>query len=226
MSDLSHLHHEDAPIEEVENVLDQALQAQFDTQLKAKWARQLEEDHDVVRALVVPPRKQPYRLWAIGLGIAAGLALAVILFFAPGENQNLSLQELALQHLNQTEILYTNSTKGESDSLKNKIKAIQAFNATQYAKAFEYYSQLPHPQQEDLYYMGLAALLSQQYPEAVAHLGALASQDSPFNEEVNWYVSMAYILNAQPEAARKQLRQIHASEWNYDMAQSWLNQMD
>ena len=210
--------------DEVDNILGAAIEAKFDKELRTKWENKLREKHGVSKGgKVISLKTRRTRLYYIA-GIAASICLLILALniFSPANPQS-----LASAYVEETEFFDPRSKKGEMDDEQNRVLAIEAFNAGDYAKSSHHFSLLENKTEDDLYYNATASMLSNQLEEAITNFKVIsANKDSKLKQESNWYLAVSYILNDQETEAKEILTQFTTSDWNFDKAQELLKTME
>lgn len=169
-------------------ILEAAHRAELKTALADKIASQ-------------PKARNIRPLW-IGLGIAAAIAILILIFnpFAPHP----STQQLAMSHL---EPFPVQQIRGEPSQ---SAPAIQLYQTGQYLEAVQAFSTLDLSK-PDLALMYASALLQvKAYKQAIEVLKAI---DNPgaFSDIYSWNLALAYVLDRQYPQAQLLLKEISSS---------------
>lgn len=72
----------------------------------------------------------------------------------------------------------------------------------------------------------LSYLYIQEYERSIEDLGSLKQDTTIYNDEINWYYSLALILNGDIEKAKKSLTRIGTNGWNFSKAQVLLKSLE
>ncbi len=208
---------------EEDQILEDVIKMKHDEALKTKWRGVLSNKYDITRNENNSNKTIKFsNTLKIILATAACISiLLTIQFFGASSNPS----DLAQQYLNEQEILHPGASKGFEKRDENRTLAIQAFNNGDYDKSSKYFQSIETINDEDLYYEGLAFLLNSKYTQAIQKLETIESNER-FKQELNWYLSLAYILDKQNEKAEKQLKQISSTDWNYLHAQELLKTLN
>lgn len=212
------------PEKEQDSILEEVIKEKLDNDLKGKWQTILERDYGIAPNEVMRKKATSIRNLKIVLATAASIILLIAIQFFSTTSPD--LQEMAQQYLSDQEILHPGTSKGSVTENETRISAIQSFNSKDYAKASKYYQNLEEPNEEDLYYHGLALLLKNKYPEAIKQFEQSRAIGNRFGQELNWYQSLAYLLDNQNKEAKILLTQIGKTDWNHQQAQQLLKQLD
>ncbi len=112
--------------------------------------------------------------------------------------------------------------KGESNTSENRRTAIRSFNAQNWSEAIRQFNALSTQDAESVYYSGMAMFYSKDYNSAITTFNNELLNDSVFDEEVRWYLGLAYILANQEEQGKQILKAIKYGEWNYEYSKELL----
>lgn len=201
---------------EEEKIIEEMIEAKFDKANRKEWVKRLKQDFHVERT-VGNAKISTFSMTRI-LSIAASIALFIIalVFFT---QTNKSTQELAASYIQTSKLYHPGSLKGIADSEKNRNQAIKYFNLKDYSRAIPFFEKIEQPTEEDIYFIGLAHLLREDFSSAIAKFKTLSENTSSFKEEANWYLSLSLLLNKQEKEAIDVLLKIHPSHWNFENAQ-------
>ncbi|GAA4278633.1 tetratricopeptide repeat protein [Aquimarina mytili] len=211
--------------EEEDQIFEEVLKRKHDEDLRTKWQKMLSNDYGITRnSINLKRKKDTSKYIKVVLAAAACIALIVTLqLFTSVESDP---YVIAQQYLNDQEILHPGASKGITDENHNRILAIQAFNTKQYSLSIKYFQSIKAETKEDKYYHGLAFLLNDQYIEAIQLFEMINSNKGPFRQEINWYQSLAYVLNKENTKAGILLKRIKNSDWNHIKAQELLKNIN
>ncbi|BFP42459.1 hypothetical protein FGF1_33040 [Flavobacteriaceae bacterium GF1] len=191
-----------------------------DEELRDELSQTLDERYGVKKT---PEKGFVLRYIRPILATAASLALLVTLYMV---NQNdVSPHALATQYLDSQILQHPGGFKGIAKSDLNKTLGIRAFNNGDFEKAILQFERIASPNEEDIHYLGLAYLKNGQYQKAIEQLKNGTSETSRFQEEANWFLSLAYVLDGEDKAARYRLGQIEKGEWQFDEAQELMEKL-
>lgn len=205
---------------EWDSIFEGLLKEKNDEDLKYRWSTLLDFHHDIQRN---KEEKETgifhfQNLKILLVAACISLLIAIPFFSNSAEDP----QTMALQYLNDQEILHPGISKGTATENKTRILAIQSFNSKNYETAIGYYQNLETINTEDKYYYGLALLKNEKYIEALQQFESSAADSDRFQQELNWYQSLAYLLAGDSEKAEEVLQRIRPDEWNYEKAHSLL----
>ncbi|SHI80643.1 tetratricopeptide repeat protein [Aquimarina spongiae] len=209
--------------DEEDKILGQILKEKHDADLKVKWKTKLENEYGITRNKHISKNKNRNTFIKILLATAACIAVVVTIQLAGSSAVDVSL--IAQNYLDEQEILHPGTSKGVSKEEVFRTLAIQSFNQKEYKQSSGYYQSLTNPDQEDLYYHGLALLLSKDYENALQKFEENKQTGDKYAQEINWYQSLTFLLLKQIDAAEDQLEQINPDDWNYEKAQKLLEQL-
>ncbi len=117
----------------------------------------------------------------------------------------------------------------EHDSLQVLQKAMEAYDAGQYARAsrlLEAYLKDNNDSAARLF-LGVCYLLDQRPEQAISTLATAAqSQEVPVQEAALWYLALAYLENNQPVMAKQILEAISVESIYREEAKALLEKMD
>ena len=145
------------------------------------------------------------------------------LFLFTGVFSSTSSDDLyATYHQPYTMILADRSANLDQQHIEHKISgAILAYNQEQYANAALQFEKLHQTFPEKAiyqFYQAQSLLANQQAADAIPLFQNL-TQDSILREQINWYLSLAYVQNKDGESAKTQLQLIQKGELRYEEAQ-------
>ena len=210
--------------DEIDAILGHAIQAKFDAELKLDLKKSLKQDYGVNRGnqrIELKERNGRSRLFYLA-AIAASLAILVLAWNVLFTSSPGDVQELALVYLTTSEIYHGGALKGNTDAEDARMQAIRSFNAGEYAQAEQYFSGIGEKTEEDVFYSGISSLYNKKYKDAIAKLESLAGSESRYQEEANWYLAVAYILDGVLAAAKDLLSKMEPSSWNHDKTRKLL----
>lgn len=192
----------------------------FDEAQKKEWNARLSEQYGIRRN---PPKRKLRSLIYIG-ALAAAVALFLLayphLFSQPsGLEQQL---ELALAEPFPNYL----TRKGEVEQTEAlRLQMAEAYNAKKYEQTIIIGQQLLEsstPITEDFFFLGLSHLYQNDYSTAVEVLDSarLASErDGRFQEEIDWFLALAYVKNKDYVNGKELLNKIvNEGQWNEEQA--------
>ncbi|MCO6490409.1 MAG: hypothetical protein J5I98_18485 [Phaeodactylibacter sp.] len=213
--------------DKIDDILGNAIRAKFDAELRLDLEKSLRQDYNLTRGsqrIELKEKRGNRRLFFLA-AIAASLALFILAWIviqpSPG-----NAQELASAYLTTSEIYHGGALKGNAGNEEARTQAIRSFNAGEYAQAEQYFSGIGNKTEEDLFYSGMSSLYLKEYKGAIAKLESLAGSESRFQEEANWYLAIAYILDGDLATARELLSKMEPSGWNHDKARKLLEALE
>ena len=209
---------------EEDQIFEELLKEKFDQDLKTQWKNTLQDEYGITRNQFKIKRSSSKYI-RILLATAACISLIVLIQFLTNTS-SISAYELAQEYIENQEILHPGASKGMVEGIENKSLAIEAFNTQQYSVAAGYFDKIQIPTEEDNYYHGLALLLDKRYKKAINMFQKGSKESERYKQEINWYLSIAYLLNKENEKAKTQLEYIQSSDWNYQQAQELLKQLE
>jgi Flp pilus assembly protein TadD len=124
--------------------------------------------------------------------------------------------------------------KGEAESTETlRLEMAEAYNAKKYEQAINLGNQLvqtSNQQIDDLFFLGLSHLYQGELSSAISFL-ELARQsgekDGRFQEEIDWYLAIAYLKNEDWAFAKSLLVKIAEKEqWNEATARTLLKKLE
>ena len=217
---------DDLSQEEVDMILEDAIQAKFDAELKQELKKKLARQYGLPKKQKTIDRKIKRRQLLYFLAAAAaGVALLILslpLFSPSSENA----RQLASSYLTGSEITHSGTLKGDSGNPDTRLEAIRAFNSRNYDKAIYYFSLIEDKTQEDLFYSGVASLYQEKYYEAIEKLRPLSQTTSNYQTEAMWYLALAHILNGEEALAKEVLLKMEDETWNQDKTRKLLRAIE
>lgn len=222
---LKRLLNPDISEKEQDAILGEVIKEKLDEDLKGKWQTILDRDYGIPSSKTIEGKKAlSSRNLKILLAAAACIGLIITIQFF--DTTPTDARMLAQNYLSEQEILHPGASKGPVDEDRTRTLAIRSFNSKNYGKAAQYFQNLETANEEDRYYYGLALLLKNKYPEAIRQFEQSRAAGNRFGEELNWYQSLAHLLNKQNEEAKIRLLQIGNTDWHYQQAQQLLERLD
>lgn len=216
---------------ENEQMTARLLQAKFERETRDKWATMLVEEHRLHRKPQIR-RTSRYRY----LAIAASLVFLLVvgqLFYS--SNRTLNAVELAdtyLQNSKMTEFGGILRAGAAEDVPQWRKEANTAYAQDKYEEAARITQQIvatTAAEPQDFLLLGLSRLYMGDDVAAIDVLkaGQMSSQIfNTYQDEMNWFLSIAYLKAQQPEMARPILEQIvKEKRWNHTTAKEMLENL-
>ena len=213
--------------------LEKMINARFDREKKAAWADKLAKEHGVVRKSS-DAAYRPLKVRSLFATLSAVAAVALLLIIAiPMLTPPTSL-EMADNYLTNEKLAYSAKRKNIEDLANQRSAAGEAYELNDYSEAIELWEEIINTSNQanagDHFFLGLSYLHNEQPELAVESLlkaGPLSEQeDNSYTQDINWFLSLAYVKAGQLEQARNQLESIQANEWNYELAQKILKRLE
>ena len=213
------------------------VRAKLDQDKRQKWKNTLEEQYQVKRTS--SPKKNKRRIsflrWRNIAAIFLIVSMAVVFYLlqqTPVETQA-SVATMAMNEL--IDDKYFDKTKDNRGlNLNAEIleeEARKAYNENRYEDArigFEQVIAKSPDHSSSHLFLALSLLHLKDYPRAINELQSLRSQ-SPhlLQDETDWFIALAFILNKQPELAKKELKNIvKTKSWKTAKAAKFLQKME
>ena len=211
--------------EDREDALKKAVRAQLDKEFRSELEADLNKEHGITRSH--PPTKArvlPFSIKALSIAASFIILIGAALWLIPFNSS--SVEMLANKYI-QEPFLHPGMTKGASDANDNRRLAIESFNAQNYASAIKFYQMLGENQStEDKFYLGLSLLKTSQSDKSCSIFQGLSDQNSGYQEEVRWYLSLCLLLSNRSEDAKAVLDSFQSGDWKYSEAQRLLRKLD
>lgn len=222
---------------EMDAITGELIQGKFNQERRDAWKTKLANQHNIERTTVttaatLPKKKGKMRVLYLASAIAAAILLAVIalpLLQSSGSSTDM----LAMEYLEEPFPNNLIKKDGNASASELRLRATEAYSAEEYVTAAERYQQLIATgdiQVDDYLYLGLSELYTEQFAASVQHLEAaqpLATQSKNFEQEVDWFLSLAYLRNEQNNKAKTLLQKIVESKsWRNQQASALLEQLN
>jgi len=206
---------------EEDHLFSSILQQKFDQELKEEWAKKLSKDFGISKTAGDQSDKKwnIRKLFLISTGIAASI-LFLTLWQFNFSNQTMQSHELALMELDE-KLIHPGNTKGDISNALVKQQAIQSFNNEDFIGAISYFEQLTSPAADDQYYLGMSYLYNKQYDKSITIFEKIPA-GSIVDQEVKWYLCIAYVLNGNDQLAKDKLSNFEEKEWKATQAKKLL----
>ena len=169
-------------------------------ELKNRFGNQTNEE-----AIV---RELPRRSRLISLNRVAAAAMMLIIPIAGLLYWNASSGERLYQSYYDGFELEGGQLRGSNDAVKldaNYSKAIDFYNAKEYANSLTYFEAYLGENREDAkatFLAGIAYLEEGNYPNAIDYLSTARFNDEQYYEEASWFLALAYVKNDNKIDAR------------------------
>lgn len=209
-----------------EQVVKETVRAILKEQQKEKWSEALARDYGIEKKKTTSVSKGKYVKLFTAFAVAASILLAIVFgpkFYSSNENT----QELAFAYLIENPIEHPGVEKGTAaENQKKRQLAIASYDARQYDKAIEYFSEIPNKNTEDQFFLAIANLNAKKYPEAIILFQAVSTQTEVYNQEIAWFLGLSHLLNENTSEASSILSKINPGDWKYNEAQKLLGRME
>lgn len=218
-------------LSEVETKLytQQILTEGFDEIYRSKWKQTLSEEYGMPTSNAEFSKKNKRQLRVRFLAIAASILFLCVAGPFSYQLMQASQEVLLAEYLSE-KMPCLNTTKGGGKAInKQQITASQAYKDGQYAVAISAYQALMTEGEDtifDRFFFGLSYLYNDQPKQAILILEEVRqSSDTLFEEELPWFLSLAYLKAGAMGTAKKSLEAIGEREWKYEEAQLLLSSM-
>ena len=217
MSKLADLLQNTSNQEDKEQLLMQGIRAVLKEEHKKELENKLSEEYNVAKQR---PKETKIRRLFPKIAAVAAVILLLFFFVRPDFGIENDSHSLAEQYVNEDQTLHPGVSKGiTNESTTLQSSAIQQFNSGDFVSAAQSFSQLADVNDENKFYMALSQLKSGQHEQALQSFQEMDELDTVFDEEINWYLSLAYALNDDTGKALEQLREIKKDDWKFTEAQ-------
>lgn len=205
--------------EEKELVVKKALRQVIHVDQRKEWERILADRYGVEKK--EKKEVNSTRLyWLKAVSVAASLA-ALIFIGNQYLNQSQTIQVLAQEYLVAVPVHHPGLIKGMSQhDEQNRQIAISLFDSQKYAGAIDKFNEITDQSYQDQFYLGLSYMYFGEMESAIPLFVELENKTSQYREEINWFLSLAYILNEDQKNAKKQLKKIKSGDWNYQKSKT------
>lgn len=206
-----------------EAVLKEALRKVIHEEQKTIWEAKLKEEYNVSKTNTTPSRTINWFKWS-----AVAASIMVLLYIGNDMMiQKQSAQTLAQGYLESEPLHHPGAIKGVSDQdQQNRLLAISLFDSKKYQEAIDKFNLIDQIDDQDTFYLGLSYLYTNQVDSAIPYFNALENNTTIYREEINWFLSVAYILNNNSAMAKSRLVKIENGEWNYQKAKKLLKNLE
>lgn len=209
--------------EELDDFSGKFLKAKFDHDRKKRWSKALKNKHDVERLATTQKGKGGVRRLYFLLPIMAAAAIALLVVFNPGifSLESNTPGQLAEAYMEDSFLASQEITKGTEDIEQAKLKAHTFYNNKKFSEAIQQFEILPDSVQSDKvtqFFLGMSYLYNEEYADAVSSFeqAQTIANDSRFEQELQWYLSIAYIKAGDRIKAEILLQKIIDKQgWNH-----------
>ncbi len=220
--------------QELDTITRDLLKGKFNEERRNSWKSKLAAQHDVERTssatTIEMKPKDRGRLRPLYIISAIAATIALLLVVLPlFQSSGTSPQQLAMEYLEKP--FPHNAVRGDEVST-TRLRATEAYNEQNFGAAMQQYNTLIASEEAevgDYFYLGLSELYTEQYPLAVQHLEqaqALAASGKEFQQEIDWYLSLAYLQAEHTAKAKTLLQQIvNNKQWKQADAIKLLEQI-
>lgn len=200
------------------------MKKQFDQELKEKWAKQLKTDYG--GSAPTPEIKQKTLIRKL-LPFVGSIAACLFLFFVyqnSVQSEMLNPETAFLEEFNNP-IIHPGITKGLTEDNQARQTGIAQFNKQNFKDAALSFSQIEVENTEDQFYQAMSFFYLKKSERAIPIFEQLLTKDSNFNEEINWFLSLAYVNKGDSASAKKKLLGIQETEWKFKEARQLLESL-
>lgn len=212
--------------QELEEVTGQLLRAKFGNEARQRWALQLKKEYGIERK----PAGRPKKLYWMSAVAAAALLLAILWPAFQGilrPTYEKTAQAYLAERFPAREI-----RKGTQEMEVARLEAADAYIREDYQQAIALRKAAAGSSaanSSDHFYLGLCYLyLKEAQPKlAIQHLQKAREMDKgQLQQEIDWFLGLAYIQNGEPDKAREALQEIVRDKgWNAEKAEKLLREM-
>lgn len=218
--------------EEKDKLYGPLIRAKARNDLRDRWSNKLADQHNVHRQenTTVPGRSRRINLLMIIATAAA--AIAFLLIARPfGDKRTPDALALSKQYLEADPFPSTISRKSSVEEENEQIRQqmASAYSRRQYEQAIRLGEQLKSRTETDTwdnFYLSLSYLYNDQASVAITSLLETRDQslagNHEFEQEIRWFLALAYLQNQQELLARELLVQIRSGDWKYQEARQLL----
>lgn len=201
---------------DTEGIEKKMIDAISERELKQKWAKMLAaEGIERSSADTTPVRKisgnRSIIIWRYAAGIAASFLFVAVMWQLVGSFSKTS-SELADEFLQTNRFESPSVRMGTNEDTKNWEEAKNAYRDAQFEKAIAALEAIPHPSNEQLFYLGLSNLYqdSPNYEKAAYYFRSnLERRESNFKDESRWFLALSLIKMNEKAEAKVLLEQLN-----------------
>ena len=224
MSNLEQYKKGEMTAEELESFTDSFMRAKYDNDRKNRWENKLSTEQGINQTAPEAKSRRLY-LW---VAVAAAVLLLLLAykpiiqsFNSPGYEQ---LAEAFI-----TDNFYENLeiSRADQDITQVNLDAIAAYNQKNFETAITHFETIVAQgiaTDKQFFFLGLSHLYSQEYDDAIANFieAKNVNDKSKFKQDIQWFLSLAYLKNEDLVNGKSALLSISKGQWNYDKAQQLL----
>ena len=214
MTKFQQLYDEASTPEQKELLIKQGVRKLLNDEKKEQWAKVLKNEYGISKTVTKEISINSYTKYYKILAVAASLILLVFV----GQRMYDTIEgpeELAMSYLEESSIKHPGVNKGLADTGQRfRQAAIKAFDSGDYELSINQFNLIPEPTSEDQFYLGVALLNTQEYKQAIEVFNLLEQEESIYNQEINWYKSLALMLTGDLASAKASLSRIGTNDWN------------
>lgn len=195
--------------EEEQTYLKKIFDTHFDKKYKERYAKILEDKHQITRdaSNVIPKKSTNTR--RILLFVAAAAAVFLLFFMVKPliSPSGGNLMELTNQYASAEVLLNKDIKRGEVIDEQARAEAIQLYNSGKYTEALSQYGLIDQLSNEDVFWVGMSHFNAQEYQAAETQFASLADQaDLKYKEELKWYYALTLLQNGKNDEAKEVLQ--------------------
>ncbi|MCB0640209.1 MAG: hypothetical protein KDC44_01155 [Phaeodactylibacter sp.] len=187
----------------------QLINAKFDLEKQLSWEQSLAE-----RGIYRKPSTAKRISLRRGLAVAASLLFLLAAGWFMMIQSNTPAQKMALKYMESPHQLVDEVQRGAEGIAQNKGRAMEAYYNRQYEVALKHLQTIEAQGQADAdvyFQMGLC-LMYQKMPNYTVALQSFAEAQSldaeSYQDEINWYSALCYVLTDQTDAAKTALQKV------------------
>lgn len=215
--------------QEQEAITELFIREKFNNELRQKMTQRLQANYGIARDQPGGKSTRLNRLQIIrwGSSIAAAILIGFAVWYvtAPTPSYQQLTNEYLAEHIPSNE-----RRKGAAEISQLRAAAIDAYSKQDYVKSAELRKQVteyPEARGEDFFYLGLSYLFQEKAQLAPAIEALRSAVEFPtghyYQEESQWFLSLAYIKAERIEEARALLQStVDQQLWNANKAQQLL----
>jgi len=191
---------------------------------RSEYESKLKNDFGVMKSSVsTPPKKRKHRKLFIISGIAAALC---VLFYCTNSLGVLNKPDNFVSNfITNDYFIHPGNEKGRSQSdTELRSLAIIAYRDRDFMNSAAFFDTIESKTSDDQFFAGLSHLYKGDYTQSIQSFTVLRSDTSVFREEINWYLSIAYLSNNEIDQALAVLSQIQEDQWNFHHAQELIKE--
>jgi hypothetical protein len=198
-----------------ENAVKKSVRQLIDREFKKELMHDLDLKHSIRKNTTRQETETKIFSLAWHKVVAASLifVLASIFFF-----KNTSSFEMAQQYASTDIVKHPGLTKGVANNTMNITEAIKAFNEGNWIAAENLFEANASQDIASKYYQALACFYNKDYTKAISLMSDKKFKNSVFNQEVNWFLTLSYILSNNKKMAKEVVAGMKIEDWKYNEA--------